>query len=146
MRILFSELRLILSIYISVVSFSFKFYLTKQNRSYTTYYNNYNNSLATLSKCTERSKFRDFLEHKVIIHSLLISSPPLPSPLFSLSLFPSLPLFPSQETLVKEPLSSLLIRPIQRVPKYVLLLRDWMKNLPFTHPDFETLKKAEVNI
>src|SRR3989338_8829462 len=39
-------------------------------------------------------------------------------------------------------LSSLLLTPIQRVPRYVLLLKDLLRNTEATHPDFENLTRA----
>jgi hypothetical protein len=39
-------------------------------------------------------------------------------------------------------LTSYLIMPIQRIPRYVLLLTDLFKNTPEGHKDFEDLKKA----
>eukprot|EP01105_Mastigella_eilhardi_P018961 TRINITY_DN4436_c0_g1_i2.p1 TRINITY_DN4436_c0_g1~~TRINITY_DN4436_c0_g1_i2.p1 ORF type:complete len:1333 (+),score=393.10 TRINITY_DN4436_c0_g1_i2:58-4056(+) len=47
------------------------------------------------------------------------------------------------ETLNRDlPLYSIMIFPIQRVPRYVLLLTDLLKNTPTSHPDCDTLKKA----
>ena len=37
---------------------------------------------------------------------------------------------------------ALLITPIQRVPRYVLLLKELIKHTPATHPDHADLKKA----
>jgi hypothetical protein len=39
-------------------------------------------------------------------------------------------------------LASLLITPVQRLPRYNLLLRDLLKHTPINHPDFEQLKKS----
>eukprot|EP01114_Cavostelium_apophysatum_P020874 TRINITY_DN7121_c0_g1_i2.p1 TRINITY_DN7121_c0_g1~~TRINITY_DN7121_c0_g1_i2.p1 ORF type:complete len:238 (-),score=54.15 TRINITY_DN7121_c0_g1_i2:161-874(-) len=39
-------------------------------------------------------------------------------------------------------LSSLLIMPVQRVPRYVLLLTELKKLTPETHPDYENITKA----
>jgi len=88
--------------------------ITKFLRTYTAYYNNYNNALVTLSKCSEKPKFLEWLE--------------------------------KQELAIHETLPSLLIRPIQRVPKYVLLLRDLLRNTPATHPDYKNLKDAGENM
>ncbi len=88
--------------------------ITQFLRSYTAYYNNYHSALTCLSKCSERPKFKEWLD--------------------------------KQEALVNEALTSLLIRPIQRVPKYVLLLRDLLKNTPPSHPDFPALRDAEKNM
>jgi len=40
-------------------------------------------------------------------------------------------------------LFSLLIMPVQRVPRYVLLLRELIKHTPKTHPDYENLVRAQ---
>jgi len=42
----------------------------------------------------------------------------------------------------KKPLSNLLILPIQRVPRYILLLRELRKNTPMTHSDFQHIERA----
>jgi len=39
-------------------------------------------------------------------------------------------------------LSSLLIQPVQRVPRYEMLLMDMVKNTWETHPDLQSLQKA----
>jgi hypothetical protein len=39
-------------------------------------------------------------------------------------------------------ISSFLILPVQRIPRYVLLLQDLFKHTPEGHPDYEDLKKA----
>lgn len=36
-------------------------------------------------------------------------------------------------------LTDFLIKPIQRLPKYLLLLRDILKHTPQEHPDFENI-------
>eukprot|EP01120_Amphizonella_sp_Union-15-10_P007200 TRINITY_DN2409_c0_g1_i3.p1 TRINITY_DN2409_c0_g1~~TRINITY_DN2409_c0_g1_i3.p1 ORF type:complete len:157 (+),score=17.76 TRINITY_DN2409_c0_g1_i3:86-556(+) len=41
-----------------------------------------------------------------------------------------------------QPVRSLLIMPCQRIPRYILLLQDLLKNTPSHHPDFEDLQKA----
>jgi FYVE/RhoGEF/PH domain-containing protein 5/6 len=43
-------------------------------------------------------------------------------------------------------LSSLLIMPIQRIPRYELLLRDFIKATPTTHPDMPLLNQALTKI
>ena len=40
------------------------------------------------------------------------------------------------------PLQSLLIMPVQRIPRYQLLIRDLIKNTHDTHPDYKLLNKA----
>jgi len=43
-------------------------------------------------------------------------------------------------------LESLLIQPVQRLPRYVLLLDALLKETQIEHPDYELLKKAHINI
>jgi hypothetical protein len=46
------------------------------------------------------------------------------------------------EASVKQKLESLLITPVQRLPRYVLLLRDLLKHTPDSHPDFAKLTEV----
>jgi hypothetical protein len=39
-------------------------------------------------------------------------------------------------------LSSLLVKPVQRLPKYVLLFKDLLKNTEHNHPDYSNISKA----
>lgn len=39
-------------------------------------------------------------------------------------------------------LSSLIVKPIQRLPKYILLLKDFFKHTPEGHPDYSNVKKS----
>ena len=39
-------------------------------------------------------------------------------------------------------IASYLIKPVQRPPKYELLLRDYLKHMPETHPDFKNITLA----
>lgn len=41
-------------------------------------------------------------------------------------------------------LTAFLMTPVQRIPRYKMLLEDLFKNTPPTHPDFEDLEKAIV--
>ena len=43
-------------------------------------------------------------------------------------------------------LDALRVEPVQRVPRYVLLLGDLLKHTPEEHPDFEVLQKATTEI
>ena len=43
-------------------------------------------------------------------------------------------------------LSSLLIMPVQRVPRYILLLRDLYKHTWITHPDYANLQRAALEM
>ena len=40
-------------------------------------------------------------------------------------------------------IESYLVKPVQRLPKYVLLLRDLLKHTDLDHPDHENLLKSE---
>eukprot|EP01127_Copromyxa_protea_P021519 TRINITY_DN7413_c1_g1_i1.p1 TRINITY_DN7413_c1_g1~~TRINITY_DN7413_c1_g1_i1.p1 ORF type:complete len:658 (-),score=95.74 TRINITY_DN7413_c1_g1_i1:140-2113(-) len=42
----------------------------------------------------------------------------------------------------RQPIGSFLITPVQRVPRYVLLLRDLLKHTPTSHPDYQELTVA----
>lgn len=35
-----------------------------------------------------------------------------------------------------------MIKPVQRLPKYVLLLKELLKNTQQSHPDYQNVKKA----
>jgi len=82
-------------------------------RSYTTYVNNYNSAIMTIAKCNSNRKFRDFIEKAN-----------------------------SDRICRNLDLESFLIMPIQRVPRYSLLLRDLLKQTPTTHPDHDNLTEA----
>lgn len=45
-------------------------------------------------------------------------------------------------TLKNMDLLSILVMPVQRLPKYILLFKDLLKHTEETHPDFENLKKC----
>jgi len=47
---------------------------------------------------------------------------------------------------VRTPLEALLITPVQRIPRYVLLLQQLHEHTPLGHPDYEYLQKAIVQI
>ncbi|KAJ5074647.1 faciogenital dysplasia protein [Anaeramoeba ignava] len=81
-------------------------------RSYISYINNYENSIQCVANL--RKKNRRFREF----------------------------LNESQTQNQNLSIESLLIMPIQRLPRYVLLLEDLFKNTPKNHPDYEHLKKA----
>uniref|UniRef100_A0A1I8GDJ8 DH domain-containing protein n=1 Tax=Macrostomum lignano TaxID=282301 RepID=A0A1I8GDJ8_9PLAT len=52
--------------------------------------------------------------------------------------------FVERENKRRLPLKSLIIKPVQRVPRYELLLRRLIEHTPSTHPDSEQLKQAEA--
>ena len=39
-------------------------------------------------------------------------------------------------------LENLLIQPVQRIPRYILLLTDLLKKTDLSHPDYENIKKS----
>lgn len=80
---------------------------------YTTYINNYTSALQTISFCKQSSVFTALLEK-------CESSPRC-------------------EALN---LPSLLIMPVQRIPRYILLLTELLKHTPNIHPDYERLTKS----
>ena len=45
---------------------------------------------------------------------------------------------------VKAKIDDFLVKPIQRPPKYTLLLQDLLKNTPVDHPDYSSIKKAQA--
>jgi len=82
-------------------------------KSYTIYINNFNHSLETLKKLESNSTWTNWVE-TVAKH-------------------------PECQT---QRLDSFLITPIQRIPRYQLLLRDLVKRTPHAHPDFQFLAQA----
>jgi len=82
-------------------------------KTYTDYINNYDNAQTTLIRCSENKAFAKFL--------FKTSQDPICG---GQSLF------------------GYLIMPVQRVPRYALLLRELEKCTPEDHPDFENLKVA----
>ncbi|KAH3763180.1 Guanine exchange factor for Rac 30 [Pelomyxa schiedti] len=81
-------------------------------KCYVEYINNYNHCLTTLSELSNTKKFAAFLERVEASH---------PTDL---------------------PLVHTLIIPIQRIPRYCLLLTDLLRKTPATHPDYANLKSA----
>lgn len=79
-------------------------------KSYTTYINNYNHAMNTLDKCQRKSAFTEFLHNVSTEKEGEVSLLNLPS---------------------------YLIMPIQRLPRYVLLLSDLVKNTPKSHSDYK---------
>jgi hypothetical protein len=80
---------------------------------YTEYVNNYNHALEVLAKCQRKEKYSRFLE--------------------------SCQQRPETQRL---DLPSFLIMPIQRIPRYQLLLTDLLKNTRRDHKDYKNLKAA----
>ncbi|EFA77564.1 pleckstrin domain-containing protein [Heterostelium album PN500] len=80
---------------------------------YTNYVNNYNASIAAINECKENEKFAKLLEQNRIA-----------------------------EKCMGLDLSAFLIMPIQRLPRYVLLLQDLVKFTSDDHPDYDNLSVA----
>ena len=80
---------------------------------YSVYVNNYDLSLTTLAACRAREDFETFLKR-----------------------------CQEDERLKAGDISSYLIQPVQRIPRYELLLRDLIKNTEKDHPDLENLEAA----
>eukprot|EP01104_Vermistella_antarctica_P011725 TRINITY_DN330_c1_g1_i1.p1 TRINITY_DN330_c1_g1~~TRINITY_DN330_c1_g1_i1.p1 ORF type:complete len:585 (+),score=92.20 TRINITY_DN330_c1_g1_i1:52-1806(+) len=98
-------------------------------KCYTTYVNNYNNAIIDLSDARDANNaFNEFLEvtlatvqeesRKQIAHTSGTGG------------------------VMAVDLNSLLITPVQRIPRYVLLLRDLLKNTEGSHPDHAHLCNA----
>ncbi|KAJ7319655.1 hypothetical protein JRQ81_019166 [Phrynocephalus forsythii] len=51
-----------------------------------------------------------------------------------------------RENKEKQALSDLMIKPVQRIPRYELLVKDLLKHTPEGHPDYPFLKEAQRNI
>jgi hypothetical protein len=79
---------------------------------YTGYVNNYNQAMATLEECKKNAQFKEFLN----------TTKNLPG--------------------VEHDLPSYLIMPIQRIPRYQLLLEQLLKATPLEHPDRADLASA----
>ena len=87
--------------------------LTPFLKLYTEYSNNYNKSMELITLACKKSKpFKEFVEGRRKSSS-------------------------TNELMVM--LDSLLIAPVQRIPRYILLLRDLIKSTNSDHPDFKNL-------
>lgn len=80
---------------------------------YTQFVKDYNSSLATIRACSARPEFKAFLQQAA-----------------------------SDPGVGKTQLSSFLILPVQRIPRYEMLLGDLLKHTSPEHADFPDLKKA----
>eukprot|EP01133_Synstelium_polycarpum_P011983 gene11983-13990_t len=87
--------------------------MTEFLKVYTNYVNNYNTSFQTITECMENDKFVKLIEHNRTL-----------------------------EKCMGLDLSAFLIMPIQRLPRYVMLLQDLFKFTSETHPDYENLSIA----
>jgi hypothetical protein len=80
---------------------------------YTHYVNNYSSAMAAYNECENNPTFKSFMND----------------------------IKAKQEKRALS-LSDLLITPVQRVPRYTLLLKELLKNTPKDHPDYGPLEKA----
>eukprot|EP00026_Physarum_polycephalum_P000728 Phypoly_transcript_00729.p1 GENE.Phypoly_transcript_00729~~Phypoly_transcript_00729.p1 ORF type:complete len:1185 (+),score=285.31 Phypoly_transcript_00729:47-3601(+) len=87
--------------------------VTEFLKVYTTYVNNYNTSIAIMTECMENPKFSAFIEK-----------------------------MRSASECNGLSFASFLIQPIQRLPRYVLLLQDLLKYTTAKHADYAQLSKA----
>jgi hypothetical protein len=87
---------------------------------YTNYVNNYNSSISELQKCNKLPAFQKFLS-KVICFSIF--------------------LIYLKHGYAKD-LDMYLVLPIQRIPRYILLLQEMLKYTPSTHSDYPILEQA----
>eukprot|EP01102_Stenamoeba_stenopodia_P003758 TRINITY_DN1390_c0_g1_i1.p1 TRINITY_DN1390_c0_g1~~TRINITY_DN1390_c0_g1_i1.p1 ORF type:complete len:1021 (+),score=227.99 TRINITY_DN1390_c0_g1_i1:133-3195(+) len=86
-------------------------------KTYTEYVTNYDTAIQTLRECRSDPRFIKFLDE--------ISHHP---------------------EVQKQQLSSFLIKPIQRIPRYEMLLNDLVKHTQKDHPDYKNLASAAVRI
>ena len=84
---------------------------------YTQYVNNYNNALKTLRACEEQQAYKLFVSE----------------------------IRAKQEKRALD-LKDLLIMPIQRIPRYLLLLQELLKRTDKSHPDYENISKSISHI
>eukprot|EP01112_Ceratiomyxa_fruticulosa_P009029 TRINITY_DN234_c0_g3_i1.p1 TRINITY_DN234_c0_g3~~TRINITY_DN234_c0_g3_i1.p1 ORF type:complete len:784 (+),score=187.98 TRINITY_DN234_c0_g3_i1:333-2684(+) len=85
---------------------------------YSQYCSNYNDALKTLLDCKKQPKFAKFLDD----------------------------LKKKNESLLLTGLEDYLIRPVQRIPRYNLLLLDLVKHTTPDHPDYANLANAEKKV
>ena len=82
--------------------------------SYNQYCNNYDRAIETYVSCLRKPNFSLYIKEQAAL---------------------------TQNGLGPD-LQSLLIRPVQRIPRYILLLGDLKKNTPEDHPDYDNIEKA----
>lgn len=87
------------------------------NETYTSFVNNYRTSQEAIRQCKEQSSlFNKFLEQQIKEHRGKLT------------------------------LKDLIIQPVQRIPRYELYLKDFIKCTPPNHPDYSLLVKAQSEI
>jgi len=93
-------------------------------RMYRDYCQNFDHSLETLKNLVNNDKWTEFLQH---VNNNLLNKK-------------------NNQSSTQYNLSSFLIMPVQRVPRYSLLLTELCKFTPSDHPDYENLNKAKLLI
>ena len=84
--------------------------------SYTSFIENYDRAQLALNVCRDSSSFNKFVEQQIRDHRGKLS------------------------------LHDLLIQPVQRIPRYELLIKDFVQSTDFSHPDYQLLLKAQSQI
>mmetsp|Transcript_16777 Transcript_16777/g.49347 ORF Transcript_16777/g.49347 Transcript_16777/m.49347 type:complete len:973 (+) Transcript_16777:151-3069(+) len=87
-------------------------------KGYTAFANNFNNALATITECKRQQGFTAYLEHCI----------------------------ENKEECCNLWLEDHLIAPIQRIPRYILLLNSLLGKTPSSHPDFELLSQCVISM
>ena len=82
-------------------------------KSYSNYVNNYGTALQTLNDVSKTKPFKRFIQSPRV-----------------------------KKHLNRQDLRSLLVAPVQRIPRYVLLLQDFVNNTCKDHPDYADLSLA----
>ena len=87
------------------------------NETYISFVNNYRTSQEAIKACKEQSSlFSKFVEQQAKDHRGKLT------------------------------LKDLIIQPVQRIPRYELYIKDFIKCTPVTHPDYQLLLKAQTEI
>ncbi len=95
---------------------SVQFTRTSVIETYTSFVNNYKTAQLAIRLCRDFSSFNKFLEQQARDH-------------------------PGKLTL-----RDLIIQPVQRIPRYELYLKDFLKCTNINHPDYQLLLKAQLEI
>ncbi|CAF1236085.1 unnamed protein product [Rotaria sordida] len=84
--------------------------------TYTSFVNNYKTAQIAIRLCRDSSSFNKFLEHQARDHRGKLT------------------------------LRDLIIQPVQRIPRYELYIKDFLKCTNLNHPDYQLLLKAQSEI
>ena len=84
--------------------------------TYTSFVNNYKTAQIAIGTCREISSFNKFLEQQARDHRGKLA------------------------------LGDLIIQPVQRIPRYELYLKDFLKCTNINHPDYQLMLKAQLEI